>query len=154
MLILLPFLCQLIPKIEIIRNTSSNLIMLSILLKNFSSPPLTCIFTLVDWKELFQATAALMRTQHEGCSCLRHFIHVYTSLRTQRCARTYGHRCHFANYAFHPQKQGRDRCFREGSQDGSSWLMAGSSLARRQRGPGSDLPNIPFVCCRSADVTT
>lgn len=76
------------------------------------------------------------------------------SLHTQRCACTYGHRRNFANYAFHPQKQGPDHRFREGSQDGSSWLMAVSSLARRRRGPGSDLPNIPFVCCRSADVTT
>lgn len=86
-LILPPFLCQLVPKIEIIRNTSSNLIMRSILLKNFSSPPLTFIFMLVDWKQLFQTTAALMRTQQEGCSCLRHFIHVY--LYTRRGVRAH-----------------------------------------------------------------
>lgn len=64
MLTLLLFLCQLIPSVEIIRTTSSNLIMLSILLKNFSSTPLSFIFMFVDRKQLFQATAALMRIYH------------------------------------------------------------------------------------------
>lgn len=49
MLILLLFLCQLI--LKIIRNTSSNLIMLLVLWRNFSSTPLPFIFTLVDWKQ-------------------------------------------------------------------------------------------------------
>lgn len=112
-LTLLPFLCHLLPKT--IRNTSSNLIMLSMLLKNFSSIPLPFILTLGDWKQLLQTTAALMRMQHQGCSSLICFIRVHKSLCAQRCAYTYGGRCSFANHALHPQKQGPNHCFWEGS---------------------------------------
>lgn len=108
-LTLLPFLCHLFP--TIIRNTSSNLIMLSALLKNFPSILLPFILTLGDWEQLSQTTAAaLPRMQHRGCSSLTPFTRVHKSLHTQRRAYTHGGRCRFANHALHPQKS-RDPLF-------------------------------------------
>lgn len=153
MLILLPFLRQLIPKIELIRNTSSSLIMLSAILRNFSTIPLFLFFISLDWKQLFQATAALVQVQHSGCSCC--ILHEHILIYAHRGTRA----CKGVEVILHPTTstpKGWDttRVLGKTAQDGSLWLAAVSSPAGRQRGPGSDLPNTPFVCGRSADVST
>lgn len=114
MLILLPFLRQLIPKIELIRNTSSSLIMLSAILRNFSTIPLFFIFYLTRLKTVVSGNCGTCASAAFRMLML-HFTRAYTYLRAQGYAGMQGGRGNFAPYYLHPQRLGHDQSFREDS---------------------------------------